>query len=211
MLTLENARSWYPVCDAVHGFDHIERVYAMCERIGQAEGADMRILLTAALLHDSQGSHPQEGQRNDHHLRSARFSEEILTAEGWEAADITAVQHCIRSHRFRGRDEAPVTLEAKILFDADKLDVIGAIGVVRALAYAFQIDQPAFAQPSRMFLEEYIKESGEPHSAYHEYLFKLKGISETLFTPTARRIAELRQRTIDGFFEELAAEMTNHR
>ena len=87
--------------------------------------------------------------------------------------------------------------------------MIGAIGVVRALAYAFQINQPAFAEPSRLFMEKYIKESGEPHSAYHEYHFKLKGISATLYTPTARRIAALRQRSMDAFFEELAAEMTS--
>jgi uncharacterized protein len=207
MLTLENARRWYPEHDAVHGFDHIERVYAMCDQIGRAESADMRILLAAALLHDSQGSHPQEGQRNDHHLRSADFAQEVLKAEGWASADIAAVQHCIRAHRYRDHEEAPATLEARILFDADKLDVIGAIGVVRALAYAKQIQQPAYAEPSRLFMEKQIEESGEPHSAYHEYLFKLKGISEMLFTPTARRMAVMRQRTLDAFFEELAAEM----
>jgi len=58
MLTLDQARQWYPDVDAVHGFDHIQRVYGLCQRIGAQEGADMEILLAAALLHDSQGSHP---------------------------------------------------------------------------------------------------------------------------------------------------------
>ncbi len=206
MLTLDYARKWYDGNDPVHGFGHICRVYALCERIGEMEGADMEVLLTAALLHDARGSHPGKEGRNDHHLRSAEFAVEILKEQGWRDGRIASVQHCIRAHRFR-RDIDPQTLEAKVLFDADKIDVIGAIGVVRALAYAFQVDQPAFADPSEQFRQSGEKEVGEPHSAYHEYLFKLKKISAVLLTPTARKIAKERQAFLDGFFEELALEM----
>jgi uncharacterized protein len=208
MLTLEKASAWYPGYDAVHGFDHIERVYRLCEKIGPLEGADMEILLAAALLHDASGSHPGEGNRKDHHLRSAEFAEAILLEEGWESGRVHAVQHCIRAHRFR-KDESPQTIEAKVLFDADKLDVIGAIGVTRALAYTFQVKQPVFADPSKEFMDSGIKEVGESHSAYHEYVFKLKKISELLLTETARKIAEHRQKYINGFFKELADEMKN--
>jgi uncharacterized protein len=208
MLTLEKARAWYPGYDAVHGFEHIERVYKLCERIGPLEGADMEILLAAALLHDASGSHPEKGNRKDHHLRSAEFAEAILLEENWETGRIHAVQHCIHAHRFR-KDSSPQTIEAKVLFDSDKLDVIGAIGVTRALAYAFQVKQPAFADPSKEFMESGNKEVGEPHSAYHEYVFKLKKISGVLLTETAKRIAVHRQKYLNGFFEELADEMKN--
>ena len=211
MLTLEQARQWYPDMDAVHGFDHIQRVYGLCQRIGAQEGADMEILLAAALLHDSQGSHPGQGQRNDHHLRSAEFAGEVLTAEGWPEERIRAVQHCIRAHRFRSGGEAPETIEAKVLFDSDKLDVIGAVGVVRALAYAFQVKQPAFAEPSQSFLEDGSKQPEEGHSAYHEYLFKLNKIASKLFTTTTRAIAKHRQQFLNDYFEELAAEMRGER
>ena len=208
MINLETARQWYPAYDAVHGFDHIERVYGLCKQIGEKEGADMEILLTAALLHDSQGSHPQKKEeRNNHHIHSAEFAEEVLSAEGWTPERIQAVQHCIRAHRFRRGREAPETLEAKVLFDADKLDVIGAVGVVRVLAYAFQVQQPAFSEPSDSFMKERVKEAGENHSAYHEYLFKLNKIAPKLFTDTARQMAKHRQRFLNAYFEELAAEM----
>lgn len=205
-LTLARAREWYPSPDAVHGFDHIERVYALCEQIGKREGADMEILLAAALLHDAQGSHPDEGNRKGHHILSAEFAGDVLSGLGWPPGKIRAVQHCIRAHRFRG-GEKPSSLEAMVLFDADKLDVIGAVGVVRALAYAFQAGQPAFAEPSGSFIATGNREPGEPHSAYHEYHFKLKGISAKLLTKTAREIAEMRQQFLDAFFEELAREM----
>ena len=208
MITLEAARSWYPEYDAVHGFDHIERVYRTCEKIGLLEGADMEILLTAALLHDASGSHPGEGSRKDHHLQSAKFAAEILKKENWGKEKSDAVQHCIRAHRFR-KNESPQSIEAKILFDADKLDVIGAIGVVRALAYAFQVKEPAYAAPSTEFFETGEKNIGEPHSAYHEYIFKLKNIGLTLNTKTAKNIAKYRQEFLNDFFEELADEMEN--
>jgi uncharacterized protein len=206
MPRLEQARAWYREDDAVHGFGHIRRVHALCGEIGRTEGADMDILLAAALLHDAQGSHPEENSRDDHHLRSARFAGEVLAGMGWGAERIQAVQHCIRAHRFRDVEQ-PQTLEARVLFDADKLDVIGAVGIVRALAYALQISQPVFAEPSALFLQTGRKEPGEPHSAYHEYLFKLKKISSVLITPTARRLAADRQAFLDRFFDELAAEM----
>ena len=210
MLTFEQARKWYPQEDAVHGFDHTERVVALCKKIGKAEGADMEILLTSALLHDARGSHPSEGVRDDHHIRSAEFAAKVLSKKNWPADRIKAVQHCILAHRFRS-DKKPSTVEAKVLFDADKLDVIGAIGVVRALAYAFQARQPAYAEPSRRFLETRETKPGEPHSAYHEYIYKLQQVSSKLLTPTAKKIAENRQRFLDSFFEELAEEMRGER
>lgn len=205
-LTIDQARGWYPAVDAVHGFGHIQRVHALCRYIGGREGADMEVLLAAALLHDAQGSHPAEGSRKGHHIQSAEFAGEVLLELGWPTDNIGSVQHCIRAHRFRG-SEKPSTIEAKVLFDADKLDVIGVVGVVRSLAYAFQAGQPSFAEPSPSFIETGIKEPGEPHSAYHEYLFKLKGISGVLLTETAREIAVERQAFLDAFFEELALEM----
>jgi uncharacterized protein len=205
-LSLDNARQWYPIFDAVHGFDHIERVYHLCEKIGAAEGADMGIVLTAVLLHDSQGSTPGGEERPNHHIASAEFAGKVLTDEGWLPERIQAVQHCIRAHRFRRNGEEPTTLEAKVLFDADKLDVLGAIGVARTLGYAIKIGTLFFSEPSEKFLTTGQEMAGETHSAYHEYLYKLCKISNLLYTTTARHLAEGRQRFLNQFFDELMAE-----
>ena len=145
--------------------------------------------------------------RLNHHLSSAEFAAQVLKAEGWDERRIAAVQHCIRAHRFRDNREAPHSLEAKILFDADKLDAIGAVGVARAIGYALQAGQPAYARPSAQFLERGELAPGEPHSAYHEYLFKLRKIIERLYTASGRRLAEERHRSMAVFFERLAEEM----
>lgn len=209
MLTLDRARGWYPASDPVHGFDHIERVYFMAKRLAIEEGCDLEIVEAAALLHDAEGSHPtDDAARHSHQHASAGFARQILLAEGWQEERIAAVEHCIRAHRFRDEREQPQTSEAQVLFDADKLDAIGAIGVSRAIAFSLQAGQPVFTQPSRRFTQTGKLEAGEAHTAYHEYLFKLSKLKDRLFTPAARRIAEGRHQAMVQFFEELAAEMT---
>ena len=206
MPTIEQARTWYADSDPVHDFDHILRVYNMAERLGVQMGADMDILRAAALLHDAEGATPGGEGRKEHHLASAEFAERILSEEAWPAERIAAVQHCIRAHRFRGTGEGPQTVEARVLFDADKLDVLGAIGVARVVAYAVLNRQPIYAQPSERFLASGEKEPGELHSAYHEFLFKLVKIKGRLFTSEARQIAVEREVYLAEFFRRLAAE-----
>jgi uncharacterized protein len=219
LITIETARAWYPGSDPVHGFEHVLRVYRLAERLTQAEGADWEIVQAAVLLHDAEGASQPEStpggnadlekpnNRQEHQHSSAEFARQILAAEGWSEERIQAVTHAIRSHRFRGGREKPRTLEAQILFDADKLDAIGAIGVARAVAYAARAGQPAYAKASPRFIETGEREPGEPHSAYHEYLFKLRHLQEMLHTQSARTIALERHQYMTEFFTRLGLEI----
>jgi uncharacterized protein len=223
MPTIEQARNWYPQQDAVHGFDHVLRVYHMAEHLAKLENADVETVRAAALLHDATGIPETPGsqaitdkeksanERSNHHLSSAEFARQILAGEGWPEARIAAVVHCIRAHRFRDNTQEPQTREAQILYDADKLDAIGAIGVARAIGYAVLAGQPAFAQPSERFLSTGSGEPGESHSAYHEYVFKLRHLQSKLHTASARKIAEERHALMEEYFERLAAEMQGER
>ena len=211
MLSLEQAKKWYVNTDAVHDFSHIERVYKMAERLALEECADLEIVRTAALLHDADGTTPGSDVRLEHHLRSAELAAKVLQEEGWSEDRIKAVQHCIRAHRFRDDREPPSTIEAKCLFDADKLDVLGAIGAVRVVVYAALAGTPFYMEPSRQFIETGKEVPGELHSAYHEYLFKLKKIEKKLFTKTAKTIAKERSLYLDEFFNQLIAEINGEK
>jgi len=211
MPALSDASQWYPADDPVHGLDHVLRVYRLAERLAEAENADVEIVRAAALLHDAHEtvSDAPAGvtQRAQHHLDSAEFARRLLLAEGWNEARVAAVEHCIRAHRFRDQSEPPQTIEARVLYDADKLDAIGAIGVARAVAHAASHGQPIYAEPSRHFLESGQVAAGEPHSAYHEYLFKLRHIKDRLYTATGRAYADERHRYMVEFFIRLQSEL----
>jgi len=206
MPTIEQAREWYATSDQVHDFEHVLRVYRLAEVLAEKEGADLEIIRAAALLHDAEDASGNDDSRLTHHEAAAAFAGTVLVHEGWPTDRIRAVQDCILSHRFRA-GIAPETLEAKVLFDADKLDAIGAIGVARALAYAVLDGQPLYAQPSDTFIETLKTEPGEAYTAYHEHLFKLSKIRERMQTRSGRQMAEERHKFMQAYFDQLIAEV----
>jgi uncharacterized protein len=211
MPTIEQARRLYQNSNQVHDFDHVLRVYHLAETISEQEGADLEIVRAAALLHDVDDSASGgEEARLEHHEASAAYAGRILAEEGWPEARVKAVQECIRTHRFRAGLE-PQTLEARVLYDADKLDAIGAIGAARSLAFAVIDGQPLFAEPSETFKQTLKIEEGEAYTAYHEFLFKLSKIKGKMHTPTGKALAEERHRYLEGFFEQLRAEVRGER
>lgn len=221
MPDLVQAHSWYKSPDPVHGFDHIQRVYYLAKHLALKEGADLEIVCAAVLLHDVNSpeasdvkvptidsvSQEPEKDREIHQYHAAQFARTILGNEGWEESRIEAVVHCIEAHRYRGSSMNPLTLEAKVVFDADKLDAIGAIGIARALAYSITHNHPIYSKPSEQFLQngQLLKE--ELHSSYHEYLFKLRHIKNKLFTKTAKEMAEKRHKIMESFFRQLVDEI----
>jgi uncharacterized protein len=208
--SVEQAQGWYPESDPVHGFDHVLRVMSIALRLGRTLDADLNVLQAAALLHDAAGAVPQgeagtDGGRATHEQASAEFARSVLEGAGWPDEGIEAVAHCIRSHRYRSA-EVPETLEARILYDADKLDVLGAFGIARTIGYAVQVGQPIYAQASAQFRATGQGIEGEPHSAYHEYLFKLRHVADRLYTQEAQWMAEDRVALLHRFFEGLDRE-----
>ena len=203
VMTVAAARALYEGGGGGHDFDHVLRVLALAERIAQAEGANLEIVRTAALLHDvgeSQG-------RADHHLRSAQMARQLLAAAPPPFVD--GVAHAIAAHRFRVPPE-PATLEAQVISDADKLDAIGAIGVARVFAYAGHRGTPLWRLPWRAVAATPAQDppAGGAYTPVHEFVYKLDRIPERLYTRTARAIAEERRAFMRAFFERLDVEAT---
>lgn len=213
-ISIAQAKSRYPVrTSTAHGFDHALRVTVLAECIARAEGADLEIVRTAALLHDV-AAHGQD--RGDHHLVGAERTRRFLLNMDWPAARVEAVAHCIQAHRFRtsaggvqpdeiGRKDVPQTLEAQCVFDADKLDAIGAVGVARAFAYCAELGQSLWGKVSSEFKTG--AHTGEQHTAHHEFYFKLLRVRDRLYTRTGRRIAADRHRYMVDFLNRMASEV----
>jgi uncharacterized protein len=205
VISIAEARRLYTGADAVHDFDHVLRVLRLAERIAKAEGADLSIVRAATLLHDI-GREAGEAAGADHAALGAKRAREILA--GRPAEKVEAVAHAIASHRFR-TDPAPATLEAKVLFDADKLDAIGAVGVARAFAYGGARGQRLWVPAESVDRDRWEAEGDDPalHTPVHEFVVKLSRIRDCLFTPTARNIAARRHDAMVAFFERLSKEV----
>jgi uncharacterized protein len=210
MITIEQARQYYEGADPTHDFDHVLRVTAMAERIAALEDADGQIVRAAALLHDISRLEDtallmHADPETDHAVLAARAVRKLLADE--PTAFVDAVAHCIEAHRFRNNID-PTTIEAKALFDADKLDSIGAIGVARAFAYAGTLGNPLWGDIPAGYTPE---KRDKTHTPRHEFELKLKHIKDRLYTASGKRIAEERHAFMVSFFDRMAVEVRGDR
>jgi uncharacterized protein len=186
-----------------HSWDHTLRVARLCERIGASENADRNVLLTAAYLHDiGRQAQDESSGMICHAVEGARMAEPILRPLPLSDDRKTNILHCIRAHRFRGQD-IPQTLEARILFDADKLDAIGAVGIARAFQFAGEVGARlhSWEIPVEMTLPY-----GENDTGYREYVVKLSKIKNRMLTQTGRHLAYERHEFMVKFFERFLKE-----
>jgi uncharacterized protein len=187
-----------------HGPDHTERVLQNALAIGRRMGARLDILIPAALLHDIGRSEESRSQGALCHADlGADMAEPILRELGYSKEDQAAICHCIRAHRFRGSTE-PETIEANIIFDADKLDSIGAIGIGRAFLFAGQIGARLHnADLDHTKTKAY---SGED-TAYREFQVKMSKVRGQMLTAIGRQVARKRHEFMETFFAELNLEI----
>jgi uncharacterized protein len=190
--------------DPGHDFEHIMRVYKNAQKIGKKEGADMKVLLAAVLLHDlvvyPKGSAKRSKSADD----SADLAEKILQKRRWPKATIDRVSYCIRTHSYSKRIR-PVTLEAKILQDADRLDALGAIGIARTFSVGGS-ENRKFYNPEDPFWNSN-REPDDRIWTLDHFQAKLLHLQNTLHTKAARKVARERTRFMRQFIKQLAKEI----
>jgi uncharacterized protein len=200
MIGVEAARRYYQGAESGHDFDHVLRVLALAQRIAQVEGADLEVVRAAALLHDL-GRAEERVTGEDHAAVAARRVREILSGHPTERVE--AVAHAVAAHRFRS-GPPPATPEARAVFDADKLDAMGAIGVARVFAHAGARDQPLWVPLETARAQG---EDAPEHTPAHEFAVKLSRLRDVLTTGAGRAIADERHRFMEAFFARLEAEV----
>ena len=191
--------------DSAHDKEHIYRVLGNALEIGREEpGADWDVLIAACLLHDV--GRPE--QFRDPNLCHAQVGSEkayrFLLEQGFPEDFAGQVRHCIVTHRFR-KAQQPQTLEAKILFDADKLDVTGALGIARTLMYKGDTKEVLYHRNPDGSVDDGTGGAGE--SFFREYKFKLEKLYDRFYTETGCRLAKRRQRIAEDFYRSLLEEV----
>ena len=199
----EQAQANFSQAKGSHDWDHTLRVHRLCRRIGAAEGADLLVTEAAAYLHDiGRGHQDRANGRLCHAEKGAAMAREMLAACPLADERRENIIHCIAAHRFR-RGDNPRTVEARVLFDADKLDAIGAVGVARAFLFAGELG-------ARLHSPEMDVAQAPAYSiddtGYREYVVKLCKIRDRILTVTGRRLADERHRFMAGFFDRFLKE-----
>ena len=191
--------------DSAHDREHVYRVLNNALIIaGDEPKTDYDILICACLLHDIGRKDQLENPALCHASVGSDKAYDFLRRNGFQDSFAAQVRNCIRTHRFR-RNDPPQSLEAKILFDADKLDVVGAIGIARTLEYQGTVSAPMY---SRLPDGSVSDGSGDTvPSFFREYKFKLEKLYDRFYTPKGAELAAGRRNAAQRFYEDLLMEV----
>ncbi len=191
-----------------HDWEHTRRVLHNARIIAAGEkNADIQVVECAAVLHDI--ARPEELKSKGklcHAVIGSEIAGKYLEDCGFRNEEfIKKVCSCVKTHRYRGGGgRNPLHIEEKIVYDADKLDSIGAIGVGRAFHFAGRIGAKLHnTEKEALSSDSYSSED----SAYREYLVKLRHIHGKLLTKTGRKVAKQRSDFMHEFFRQLNCEV----
>ncbi len=190
--------------DGAHDAQHVYRVLYAALDLASGLKLDMDALIAAALLHDIGREAQFKDPALDHAAVGADLAVNYLRGLGWPEGRVSLAAACIRTHRYRKNAE-PESPEAKILFDADKLDVAGAIGIARTLAYKGIVAEPFYSldEAGRVL-------NGDGDAAasfFQEYRWKLEKVYEGFYTEKARATAAGRRAAAASFYESMLDEV----
>ena len=190
--------------DSAHDKEHIYRVLYNALEIAKTESnVDYDVLIASCLLHDIGRKEQFENPSLCHAMVGSEKAYHFLLEHGFEADYANQVKHCIQAHRYR-KSAPPQSLEAKILFDADKLDATGAMGIARTLIYKGIVSEPLYS-----LLPDGMVSTGEndtTSSFFQEYKYKLENVYSHFYTTRATEIAKERQRIAVNFYNCLYQE-----
>ncbi len=190
--------------DSAHDREHVYRVLYHALKIAKTlENVDYDVLIAACLLHDIGRKEQFENPTLCHAAVGSEKAFLFLTEHGFDPEYAERVRQCIKTHRYRENNQ-PQSPEAKILFDADKLDVTGAMGIARTLIYKGIVSEPLYS-----LLPDGTVSDGagdDAPSFFQEYKYKLEHLYDRFYTEKATSLAEKRRQAAVCFYQSLYRE-----
>jgi uncharacterized protein len=190
--------------DPAHGWEHVRRVYNLALRIAKEEQADSLVVGIAALLHDIGRLIHRKGV--PHALLSVEEAREMLKRYTLEPGQVENILHAIAAHSFSQGIE-PRTLEARVVRDADRLDGLGAIGILR---WAISGTIKRKPQTKSYHPEDPFGETHELNDRLYmldHFYTKLLKLEEGMYTQTGRTLAQQRTAYMREYLQELRLEL----
>ncbi|MEO0371334.1 MAG: HD domain-containing protein, partial [Pseudomonadota bacterium] len=171
--------------------------------IADAEGGDLEVLAGATLLHDCVDV-PKDSPDRQHASRlAAEKARGLLTNYGWVDSKVAEVVHAIEAHSFSARIE-PISIEAKVLQDADRLDAIGYTGVARCFYVSGRLGRALYDPEDP---EADGRELNDLDFAIDHFTTKLLQLSGSFQTRAGQALANARHCVVEDFLHGFLAEV----
>lgn len=190
--------------DPAHDLAHADRVWANARAIALGEGGEpSAVLMAGAYLHDLvtlPRDHPDHARAS---MLSATAAGPIMAALGLPPREIAAARHAIEAHSYSAGIE-PLSQDAMILRDADRIEALGAVGIARCFAVSGGLGRALF-HPDDPFARD--RAADDRTYALDHFAVKLLKLPPAMLTATGRRIAQERADTMRRWLADLAAEL----
>jgi uncharacterized protein len=200
---ISEIRPMYQGADPAHDFSHISRVYKNATIIGREEDADMQVLLLAVLLHDVGSEKKHTSKQGASEGQGKRAVLAFLESIGLEEEAREKVLYAVDVHRFSGKI-VPVTLEARILQDADRLDAIGAIGIARVFLTGGTLGRELYS-PDDPFCRA--REPDDTKWNLDHFYKKLLKLESGMHTKSGKKLAADRTTVLRRYLRDLEEEI----
>lgn len=208
-LARELSTPYYEEALPAHDRYHANRVRDLAIQLANEceEPVDKAVLSAAAWLHDIGRPRERIGEIDHHDRWGAAEARELLESEAVPPNQIESITHCIQAHSIRSSSPEPEMLEAKLLFDADKLEAAGARGIVRLACIVGERSGRAGEKYAAIDSSSTsgIETSGVPDIALLQEWARER--LDRLYTSPGRRLGESRWEFMEEFFSQFTAEL----
>lgn len=198
--------------DPSHDCHHIERVLYNANNIIANENKinngklvyDLNVIQLASIFHDIADAKYNNGNIEElTRYRIKKFFDQQYPDFCKEK--IEKIIYCVLNVSWRSEDKkcfnVDLPIELKVVRDADRLEALGAIGILRCAAYSGAKNIPLYIKPSE------ITSTTKLETAIIHFFDKLLKIKERMQTDTGKKYAEERHDFIRMFLEQFWKEM----
>ncbi|MBK5528248.1 HD domain-containing protein [Pseudomonas sp. TH06] len=192
-----------PSDDGAHDIAHLQRVWHNVRTLHAEEGGDLEVLLAATLLHDCVAIEKNSPLRSQASRLAAEKASAVLAEMNWPEEKIATVAHAIEAHSFSA-NITPLTLEAKIVQDADRLDSLGMLGVARTFYVAGRMGSALYDPEDP---EAKHRDYDDKRFCLDHFQTKLLHLAEGFQTGAGQRLAQERHQRLKGFMEQFKEEI----
>jgi len=189
--------------DMAHDLSHVKRVVKNCVYLTDIESANLLVTLPAAWLHDCVAVAKDSPLRAQGSKLAAQAATAFLSGIEYPQDLLPAVHHAIEAHSYSA-SIPPLTAEARVVQDADRLDSLGAIGIARCLLVGGHLNRP-LCDASDPFCDT--REPDDGRYTIDHFYAKLFKLPDTMQTEAGRREAHRRAKLMRDYLDQLRAEI----